>query len=160
MEPWELAARERIRDTLTLYNWSGDSLRLDDLARAFCEDGVLEVRGQQPVVGRDAIVTFISGVRPSADAVDGSSDTSDGSSDSASRIVRHNVTNVRFADVTPSDARVESYFTVFTEIGLDHMGRYRDHLVRSGSDWLIEHRQVSTDWHAPGSVMKRSQDDG
>ena len=32
MELWELAARERIRDGLARYNWSGDSLRLDELA--------------------------------------------------------------------------------------------------------------------------------
>jgi hypothetical protein len=45
MELWELVARERIRDTLARYNWSGDSLRLDELARSFCEDGELELRG-------------------------------------------------------------------------------------------------------------------
>jgi hypothetical protein len=32
MELWELAARERIRDTLARYNGSGDALRLDELA--------------------------------------------------------------------------------------------------------------------------------
>ena len=42
------------------------------------------------------------------------------------RIVRHNLTNIRFTDVTPERASVASYFTVFTEVGLDHYGRYRD----------------------------------
>ena len=32
MEFWELVAREHIRDTLARYNWSGDALRLDELA--------------------------------------------------------------------------------------------------------------------------------
>jgi len=30
-EPWELGARERIRDTPARYSWGGDSLRLDDV---------------------------------------------------------------------------------------------------------------------------------
>jgi hypothetical protein len=42
MELWELAAREHIRDSLARYNWSGDALRLDELAQSFCEDGELE----------------------------------------------------------------------------------------------------------------------
>ena len=41
-----------------------------------------------------------------------------------------------------------SYFTVFTNVGADHMGRYRDRLVPVGDEWLIAHRFVSTDWHA------------
>ena len=59
MELWELAARERIRDTLARYNWSGDGLRLDDLAQTFCEDGELELRDSEPVRGRAAIVALL-----------------------------------------------------------------------------------------------------
>ena len=69
------------------------------------------------------------------------------------RIVRHNVTNIRFTAMAPQQARVSCYFTVFTEIGLDHYGRYRDLFVPVGDDWLIRHRFVSTDWHAPNSTM-------
>jgi SnoaL-like protein len=143
MELWELAARERIRDTLARYNWSGDALRLDDLAQTFCDDGELELRGNEPVRGRAAIVALLGGVvtGPSTAAV--------------KRIVRHNVTNVRFTDVKPQEARVACYFTVFTEIGLDHYGRYRDVFVPVGDDWLIRHRFVSTDWRAPDSTMAR-----
>lgn len=39
MALWELTARERIRDTLARYTWSGDAGRLDDLARAFTPEG-------------------------------------------------------------------------------------------------------------------------
>jgi hypothetical protein len=67
--------------------------------------------------------------------------------------VRHNVTNIRFTEVSPQEARVVCYFTVFTEIGLEHYGRYRDVFVRVGGDWLIRHRFVSTDWSAPDSTM-------
>jgi hypothetical protein len=70
------------------------------------------------------------------------------------RIVRHTVTNVRFEALSEGEATVASYFTVFTEIGLDHMGRYRDRLVPVGDRWLISHRFVSTDWRAPDSVFR------
>jgi hypothetical protein len=145
MEFWELAARERIRDTLGRYNWSGDALRLDELAETFCEDGELELRGLEPVRGRAAIVKLLGG----ALAVPNASAQASG----VKRIVRHNVTNIRFTDVTPHEARVSCYFTVFTEIGLDHYGRYRDVFVPAGDDWLIRHRFVSTDWSAPDSKM-------
>jgi SnoaL-like domain len=61
VELWELIARERIRDTLARYTWSGDSLRAEELAAAFCEDGELEVRGSEPIRGRAAIAAFIAG---------------------------------------------------------------------------------------------------
>jgi hypothetical protein len=147
MELWELTARERIRDTLARYNWSGDALRLDDLAQTFCEDGELELRGNEPVRGRTAIVALLGGAVASPNATAQAS--------RVKRIVRHNVTNIRFTDVTPQEARVACYFTVLTEIGLDHYGRYRDVFVSVGDDWLIRHRFVSTDWSAPDSTMAR-----
>src|SRR5262245_50585230 len=99
MELWELSARERIRDSLARYSWSGDALRVHELVLAFCDDGVLEVRGEAPVEGRDAIAAFIGGVGATADA-----------RSTGPRIVRHNVTNIRFLALTPEEARVESYF--------------------------------------------------
>jgi hypothetical protein len=142
MELWELAARERIRDCLARYNWSGDSLRLDELAESFCEDGELQLRGEEPVRGRAAIVAFIGGV-----ATPGAEPSGD------RRIVRHNLTNIRFLELTPRQAMVTSYFTVVTEIGLDHYGRYRDTFVPVRDEWLIRHRFISTDWAAPGSTI-------
>jgi hypothetical protein len=149
MELWELVARERIRDTLARYNWSGDALRLDELAETFCEDGELELRDSEPVRGRAAIVELLGGVVPAPNATAQTS--------GVKRIVRHNVTNIRFTGVRPDEARVACYFTVFTEIGLDHYGRYRDVFVPVGDDWLILHRFVSTDWSAPESTMARAR---
>lgn len=147
MELWELCARERIRDTLAEYNWSGDAMRLPELAAAFCDDGVLEVRGTEPVRGRAAIVDYLGGAVAAPNAA--------ASASNVRRIVRHNVTNIRFTEVTPGEARVSCYFTVFTEIGLDHYGRYRDVFTPVGDEWLIRHRFVSTDWSAPNSTMAR-----
>jgi hypothetical protein len=141
---WELVAREHIRDTLARYNWSGDAGRLDDLADTFSPDGVLEIRGFEPLRGRSEIVAFLGGVTASV-AV----------SADVKPIVRHNVANVLFTEVKPDHAQVSCYFAVVTHIGLDHVGRYRDTLVPDGGTWLIKHRKVSTDWAAPDSAMAR-----
>jgi len=139
MEAWELTARERIRDSMATYNWSGDAFRLDELAGPFAEDGVLEIRGEEPLQGRETIVQVLGSL-----------------TGGKARIVRHNVTNIRFLEVTPEHARVAAYFTVFTDIGLDHYGRYRDTFVPGGDQWLIKHRFVSTDWRSPESTMARA----
>jgi SnoaL-like domain len=144
MEMWELVAREQIRDTLARYNWSGDAGRVDGLAETFCADGVLEIRGLQPLRGRSEIASFLGGVTGDvADNVD------------VKPVVRHNLANVLFTELTPHEAHVSSYFTVVTHIGLDHFGRYRDTLVPDGDGWLIKHRKVSTDWTADKSAMAR-----
>jgi hypothetical protein len=144
VEMWELVAREQIRDTLARYNWSGDAGRLDGLAETFCADGVLEIRGSEPLRGRAEIVAFLSGVtRNVAVNVD------------VKPVIRHNVANVLFTRLTPDEAHVSCYFTVVTHIGLDHFGRYRDTLVPDGGTWLIKHRKVSTDWTAPDSAIAR-----
>ncbi|OBI03299.1 nuclear transport factor 2 family protein [Mycobacterium scrofulaceum] len=142
MEIWELVARERIRDTLARYNWAGDAGDLDGLAGTFCADGVLEIRGLEPLRGRSAIASFLAGVN-----VDRAADVKP--------IVRHNLTNVLFTGLTRESAHVSSYFTVLTHAGLDHFGRYRDTLVPDGDTWLISHRKVSTDWVASDSAIAR-----
>lgn len=144
MEIWELVVRERIRDTLARYNWSGDAGRLDDLADTFCADGVLEVRGFEPLRGRSEIVAFLGGVTGNVAASAG-----------VRLIVRHNLANVLFDEVARDHAQVSCYFSVVTHIGLDHVGRYRDTFAPDGDIWRIRHRKVSTDWAAPDSVMAR-----
>jgi hypothetical protein len=155
MELWELTVRECIRSTLATYNWSGDAFRLGELAAAFCEDGALEIKGHEPARGRAAIVALLGG-----EGSDGAGDEERRAAMKAAaeasgvkRIVRHNVTNTRFLEVTPTEARVSSYFTVLTEIGLDHYGRYRDLFVPVGDEWLIKHRFVATDWRDERSTM-------
>ena len=154
MDVWELVAREHIRDTLARYSWSGDAFRLDELAATFCEDGELEVRGVAPVRGRAAIVAFLSGgAGPGDDEARRAARVVEARASGVRRIVRHLVTNTRVLEVAPARARVESYFTVITEVGLDHHGRYRDVLEPVGDEWLIRHRYVSTDWRDPRSTM-------
>ena len=41
---------------------------------------------------------------------------------------------------------VSSYFTVLTQDGLDHFGRYRDSFVHLEGRWFIRHRVVTREW--------------
>ncbi len=52
----------------------------------------------------------------------------------AKYILRHNVTNIRFESVSPTETTVASYFLVVTRKGLDHVGRYRDRMVPVGEN--------------------------
>ena len=150
MELWELVARESCRDTLAQYSHAGDRYLLEEFAAAFCEDGVLEIRGSAPVVGRAAIMERFGGGTAALEARRAARSAAAGAT---RRVVRHSVTNIRFESVSPEEAVVASYFTVFTEIGLDHMGRYRDRLVPDGERWSIAHRFVSVDWRGPESTF-------
>jgi hypothetical protein len=151
VELWELTAREACRDTLAQYTHSGDRYLLEDFAGAFCENGVLEIRGAEPLTGRDAIMARFGGAPAASQAQQEAARKRDARG--PRRIVRHNVTNVRFESLTINEAVVASYFTVITEIGLDHMGRYRDRFVPVGDRWLIAHRFVSTDWRSPDTTF-------
>jgi hypothetical protein len=146
VEAWEVAARVAILDAISQYAHAGDRMRLEELAATFREDGVLEIRDGAVLRGRDAIIAFLGDV-PAKSA--------GGAGASARAVVRHHVASIRFASVAPETARVESYFAVHTEIGLDHFGRYRDAFARVGAQWLIEHRYVSVDWTAPSSRFAR-----
>jgi len=61
MEIWELVVRESCRDTLAQYSHAGDRYLLEEFAAAFCEDGVLEIRGSAPIQGRAAIMERFGG---------------------------------------------------------------------------------------------------
>src|SRR5947209_6284042 len=98
---WALVAREQILATLARYNWSGDGGRLDGLTETFCEGGVLQIRGRQPLRGRSEIAAFLGAV--SGDIASGAD---------VKPLVRHNVANVLFTGLTPEQAHVSSYFTV------------------------------------------------
>jgi hypothetical protein len=150
VELWELVAREECRDTLAQYNHAGDRFLLEEFAGAFCEDGVLEIRGSEPITGRAAIMERFGGSSTAAAARQAAREQPAGA---PRRVVRHNVTNIRFESVSPQEVVVSSYFTVFTDVGADHMGRYRDRLVPVGERWLIAHRFVSTDWRAANSTF-------
>ena len=138
MELWELAAREAIRDTVAAYAHYADSGRFDEFAQLFSVDGVLEVHGQEPVTGRDAIRAYLGGVG------------TDLARDTTVPLIRHHVSNLRIDVVSPDEAHGACYFLAVTEHGVDHWGRYRDRYVPYGDRWLFAHRFVRTDGTTPG----------
>ena len=138
MEHWELVAREAIRETIGRYAHAADSGRFDELVELFAADGVLEVYGEPPLAGRDAIRAFLQGASASlADA-------------STVPLIRHHNTSITIEVVNHDEARAACYFLAITEHGLDHWGRYRDNFTRDGEQWLFAHRRVRTDGKTPG----------
>jgi uncharacterized protein (TIGR02246 family) len=141
MTPDELVAREAIRDLIALYNHAGDRGRLDELVACFAEDGAMELEGEPRLVGRAAIHAHLSGV------------VSRLAQKTQRATLRHHVSSVRIVVHDAAHAEAWSYFSAFTEIGLDHWGRYADRLLRSGSEWLFALRRVRVDGASPGSRM-------
>ena len=60
MELWELLVREAARDTIARYNNAGDHGHLEELAACFTTDGVMDIKGREPFVGRAAIVAELT----------------------------------------------------------------------------------------------------
>ncbi|HEY1738183.1 MAG TPA: nuclear transport factor 2 family protein [Acidimicrobiia bacterium] len=145
MDVAELLVREAVHDTIARYNHAGDRGRFDAMVECFIPDGVLVIHDTDRHEGRDALRAFFSGVR--------------GTTDSSRTLttLRHNVTNT-LIELAPSGdaATARSYFTVVTDIGVDHWGTYLDRLVpdASTSRWLFASRSVRTDGYAPNSYFK------
>jgi len=129
MDLWELVARERIRDALARYNWSATR--------------------------RDSTTWLNASARTASSSCAAANRCAERRDRRASRWRRGRTERDRRGVESPDEARVACYFTVFSEIGLDHFGRYRDVFVPVGDDWLIRYRFVSTDWSAPNSTMAR-----
>jgi hypothetical protein len=139
VEPWQLAVREQVRDTMARYTHAGDSGRIEELAECFLPDGVLEVKGLPAARGRAAIVELLS--------------PEPGAGRPAHGFVRHHLSSIRVTAVTPERAEAAAYFVVLTANGPDHWGRYRDVLRPHEGAWLFEHRRVTVDAWAPGSYL-------
>lgn len=144
MDAVEAIAREQIRDVIARYNHAGDRGRLDALVACFCEDGVLELPDLPALRGREAIERHLAAVVRELAA------------NTERATLRHHVASVRIELAGADAADAWACFSVFTEIGLDHWGGYRDRLVRVGDAWLLANRRVRVDGAAPGSRMLRT----
>jgi SnoaL-like domain len=142
----DLLAREAIRETMAKYNLSGDSLRAEDFAACFTEDGILESasEGGFRYASRAEILAWQSGWRDSP-----SIDTPRGA-----KFVRHNLTTSRIELTGPDSAKARTYWVVMTDIGPDHCGIYTDQFRKVGGEWLIAHRTVRTEWWAENSHFR------
>ncbi len=145
MQQWEIGVREAVRQTLSDYTAATDRFDLGGLADCFAAAGTLEFTGADaPLVGPAAIE---AGLRA---AMTGPPDQLR----AVPSFVRHHVSSVRFAAVAADRVEVSSYFAVFTDIGPDHWGRYRDVLIPENGRWVFQHRRIAVDAFAAGSLMK------
>jgi ketosteroid isomerase-like protein len=143
VEPWELTAREVIRDLIARYAALVDRGRFDALLELFTDDAVLEAGDRPPVEGRAAIRAFLA-------------DTGERLARATVRpMIRHHVSTVVIDVDAPSTATATSYFLAITERGPDHWGRYRDRFVLRAGRWRIGHRTVRVDGRAPASAFGR-----
>jgi len=143
VELWELQARESVRDLVAAYTWSGDRGDSAAVAELFTEAGVLDVGDHGGAWrGRARIRAELDAVAERAVAIGGSPGP-----------VRHHVASLRVTVTGPAEAEATSYFSVFTAIGLDHWGRYRDRFVADDGTWRFVERTVRVDGHADGSLM-------
>jgi 3-phenylpropionate/cinnamic acid dioxygenase small subunit len=126
-------AVEQIRATLIRYAWSVDAADYVAMARCFTPEGKLHVTSKMTLNGRKDISDTLGGRALAR-----------GHGKGAASFQRHNVSNIEIA-LNGGTARVRSYFTVFTEIGLDHLGRYEDRVVILDGEWLIEERLARLD---------------
>lgn len=146
MQMWELEVRESVRQTLADYTAATDRFDLSALAACFGSEGVLQFTGgQQPLTGPDAIAEGLAAAMSGPREVGRPAPT----------FVRHHVASVRFISVTVNRVESSSYFAVYTDIGLDHWGRYRDVLTPEGKRWLFASRRISVDAFAEDSLMAR-----
>jgi uncharacterized protein (TIGR02246 family) len=137
MEPWELVARESIRDLVARYNANGDSGRFDPMLELFAEDAVLEVPGSVQR-GRAAIRAYFEQVAARTGA------------GGAAAFVRHFTATLQIDVASETEARGRCYYAVLTERGLDHWGRYLDEYRQLGGRWRFWRRKVTLDAAMPG----------
>ena len=137
MTPFELAAREGIRDLVARYNANGDSGRFDAMLALFAEDATLELDGEA-LQGRAEIRAFFERVARRTGA----------GRDAA--FVRHFTGTHQIDVLSERDARGRCYYAVLTERGLDHWGRYVDEYRRLDGRWLFQRRKITLDAAVPG----------
>lgn len=143
MESWEIAARESVRQTLADYTAATDGFDLAALASCFTADGVLEYTGASAaLIGPEQIEAGLAAQL-----------AREPSTEPRPTHVRHHVSSIRLSKVTIDRVEASSYFVVFTDVGVDHWGRYRDVLVPGDDRWLFASRKIKVDGFAPESMM-------
>jgi SnoaL-like domain len=141
MQPWELDARESIRDLTIRYNSNGDSGRFAEVRKLFHDDAEMHI-GAEAYIGVDEIMTIFTGTQHRVHAADGPP------------LIRH-MTGTHQIDLVDGDnARGRLYFFVLTSIGPDHWGIYND-LYRRGPDgvWRFARRSVKLEGRSPNSLF-------
>ncbi len=141
----ELLAREGIRQTIAQYTDAGDNGRYEDLMACYAEDGVFEI-AMGCWRGRDEIESALRRMRAARDA-------------DAPLLQRHHLSTCHIELEGRDRARSVTYFTVISDCGLDHAGRYLDQWVVREGRWRFAHRNVVVEWLNPASGFVRGAKD-
>jgi hypothetical protein len=144
MDLWELAARESIRDIVARYNSNGDSGRVGEMLELFAPDAILEVPGLGPLAGADTIREFFAGV---ASGKDNSFEL---------KLLHHHTATHQIDIIDAQSATGRCYFAVYTQVGLDHWGRYVDEYRCVDQQWKFQRRVVRVDGCVPGGWGERA----
>ncbi len=147
----DLFAREAIRALMARCTQAGDSLRAEDYAGCFTEDGSLQTEMTGGGHGLDLknraeILAWQTAMR----------EPDKGMGQSAAvplKFARHNLTTCQIELTGPDSAKARTYWFVHTNAGPDHAGIYRDTFRRVDGEWLITARRVKTEWAAENSLM-------
>ena len=150
MEAWELDAREQIRGLVAAYNALGDRGRFDAVMALFAEDAVMDVGDEGSYEGLDQIRTIFTGTRDSILDRDG-----DSGGGGEPRFLQHHTTGLHITMGGCAEANGHSYFTVMTDRGVDHWGRYQDAYRPVDGHWRFASRRVRIDGTTPGGWADR-----
>ncbi|MEE2631470.1 MAG: nuclear transport factor 2 family protein [Actinomycetota bacterium] len=150
MEAWELDAREQIRGLVAAYNALGDRGRFDAVMALFAEDAVMDVGDGRSYEGLDQIRTIFTGTRDSI--LDRDEDSGGGGEP---RFLQHHTTGLHITMGGRAEANGHSYFTVMTDRGVDHWGRYQDAYWPVDGYWRFSSRRVRIDGTTPGGWADR-----
>lgn len=135
--------RVQIQYTLAVYCNSVDSGDVDGVVSVFTDDAQLELSSGAKVRGRSAIRAFyLPVIGP---------DRLDRAAGEPIPLLRHNLTTSRVEFIDDNSAHGWTYFMTLTRHGLDHAGRYVDHLVRHGERWLLQDRRILVEWYGSPS---------
>ncbi len=144
MEPWEIEARECIRDLVVRYNANGDSGRFAEVRKLFTDDAVMSLEGTV-YTGIDDIMTIFTGARDMLS-----------SGGTAPAYLRHMTATHQIDVIDERHATGRSYFQVLTSVGLDHWGRYVDEYRTVDGIWRFARRRVDVDGRSPQSLFGAS----
>ncbi|MEZ4217239.1 MAG: nuclear transport factor 2 family protein [Myxococcota bacterium] len=149
MDPWEVAAREAIRDLVARYNACGDAGRFDALLALFTPDAVVETSLGTCRGTREIRALFEGAAQRTAGAAGGGADAP-GAAPPRARFVRHFTATHAIDVASPHEASGRCYYAVLTDRGLDHWGRYVDGYRCVDGRWLFARRRVTVDAGVPG----------
>ena len=141
LQPWELAAREAIRDLVARYNANGDTGRFDQVMELFAPDAVMELDNGRVHTGLHEIRTIFTGARDR------------GSRGGAPMYLRHMTATHQIDVADESTAAGRCYYLVLTAVGLDHWGRYIDQYRTVDGRWRFARRRVTVDGRSPDSIF-------